>query len=84
MSLWILDTDCLTLWQNEHPVMNAAQLFVESSRRQIQITVELISPDDVTPLEIQEAGEDLGSILGRALETKIRIERIISSLEELQ
>lgn len=21
MSLWILDTDCLTLWQNEHPVV---------------------------------------------------------------
>ena len=64
--------------------LNASLLFVETSRRQIQITVELISPDDVTALEIQEAGEDLGSILGRALETKIRVERIINNLEELQ
>jgi len=23
VSLWILDTDCLTLWQNEHPVVKA-------------------------------------------------------------
>ncbi|MFB2892244.1 hypothetical protein ACE1CI_04785 [Aerosakkonemataceae cyanobacterium BLCC-F50] len=64
--------------------LNAALLFVETSRRQIQITVELVSPDDVTATEIQEAGEDLGSILGRALETKIRVERIINNLEELQ
>ncbi len=64
--------------------LNAGLLFVETSRRQIQITIELISPDDVTALEIQEAGEDLGNILGRALETKIRVERIIHNLEELQ
>ena len=63
--------------------LNAALLFVETSRRQIQTTVELISADEVTFLEIQEAGEDLGTLLGRALETKITVVRIITSLSEL-
>lgn len=38
---------------------------------------------DVTPSEIQEVAEDLGSILGRVLETKIVVEGIVNRLESL-
>lgn len=38
---------------------------------------------DVIPCEIQEAAEDLGSILGRVLETKILVEGIVNRLESL-
>ena len=37
MSLWILDTDCLTLWQNEHPVVKERVNRVNSG--EIAITV---------------------------------------------
>lgn len=37
MSLWILDTDCLTLWQNEHPVVK--QRVSRVNYQEIAITV---------------------------------------------
>ena len=58
-------------------------LFVEISRRRIQITVNRISPVDVTPENILEVGEDLGTELGRILEVKIGIRRILNRLQEL-
>jgi len=60
--------------------LNNAIFFVEISRRSIQSTVEDISPPDVTPLEIQEAGEDLSTLLGRVLEVKIGVDRTITRL----
>ncbi len=33
---------------------------------------------------VQDAGEELGDLLGRVLETKIGMERIIARLENLQ
>lgn len=62
--------------------LNAAQLFVENSRRQIQAVVEFVSHTNVSDKEIQDAGEELGTILGQTLKVKIRVERIISRLEE--
>jgi hypothetical protein len=58
-------------------------LFVEISRRRISITVNRLSSNDVTTTEILEAGEDLGTELGRALEVKISVRRIIARLQEL-
>lgn len=37
MSLWILDTDCLTLWQNEHPVVK--QRVSRVNYQEVAITV---------------------------------------------
>lgn len=59
-------------------------LFVEIARRRIQITINRLSVDDLTEDNIAEIGEDLGTEFGQALEAKIRIERIINRLRELQ
>lgn len=63
---------------------NNALLFVEISRIRIQAIIERISAPDVTAEEIQEAGEDLGTLLGRVLEAKMGGKRIIIILEELR
>lgn len=39
--------------------LNNVLLFVETYRRRIQATVELLSPTNVTAEEIQDAGQDL-------------------------
>jgi hypothetical protein len=62
--------------------LNNFLLFVEISRRRINITVNRISSNDVTSSEILEAGEDLGAELGRILEVKINARRIIDRLQE--
>lgn len=62
---------------------NNALLFTEISRRRMQAIVERISVPDVTVEEIQEAGQDLGTLLGRVLETKIAGRQIVMILEEL-
>jgi hypothetical protein len=60
--------------------LNTLLLFVETSRRQIEtITATLLSGD--VPIEvIQETGEDLGTLLGRTIEVKMRVERIYDFL----
>lgn len=64
--------------------LSSAILFVETYKRLVQTTVDIISVVDVTNEEIQESGEDLGTVLGQVLETKIGVRRIITLLEELQ
>ncbi len=60
---------------------NTALLFIETSRGQIQTTVETVEPND-TPDEImQNAGERLGTLLGRVLEAKLRVEQLINRLD---
>jgi hypothetical protein len=63
---------------------NNSLLFVEISRRRIQASVERVSATDVTAKEIQEAGEDLGTLLGRVLEAKISGRRLLDVLEKLR
>ena len=58
--------------------------FVETSRTQIENTVVTISQSGVPDSVIQEAGEDLGNLLGRVLEFKMKVERLISRLEYLR
>ncbi|MFB2920067.1 MULTISPECIES: hypothetical protein [Aerosakkonema] len=60
--------------------LNDVLLFVDICRRRIDSILERITPNDVAYTEIQEAGEDLGTLLGRVLETKIEVERIINRL----
>jgi len=63
---------------------NNALLFVEISRRRIQAIVERVSARDVTAEEIQEAGEDLVTLLDRVLEVKMSGGRLLDILEELR
>jgi hypothetical protein len=60
---------------------NTTLFFVETSRIQIQNIVETISSAKVTAEEIQEAGEDLSTILGRVLEVKVNASRTKTRLE---
>lgn len=64
--------------------LNNAQFFAQTYRRRIQTTVDAISTTEVSAEEIQEAAEDLGTILGVVLEVRIEVEQIINRLEELQ
>lgn len=65
--------------------LNTAIFFVETSRRKIPAILENISTSDVnTEIEIQEAGEELATELGRILETKTTVSRIKTRLEALQ
>lgn len=57
--------------------------FVVDSRRQIQATEARLSPPNVPADIIQDAGEDLGNLLGRIVEAKIGVGRIITRLENL-
>jgi hypothetical protein len=63
---------------------SSAMLFVETERRRIQsISVNLLANEKISDDEIQEAGEDLSSELGRVLETKMLISRLRNRLEDL-
>lgn len=64
--------------------LNNAVFLVEIYRRRIEANVELLSGDNVPVFVIQDAAEELGDLLGRALESKMGIERIINRLENLQ
>jgi hypothetical protein len=65
-------------------VLNNALLFTDICRRRIQAIVDRISTPDATLAEIHEAGEDLGTLLGSAIETKISNRNILQILQELQ
>ena len=63
--------------------LNNSLLFRDNTRRRIQITLDSISLPYVTDEIIQEAGEDLGELLGRVLETKMLVSRAVGILEDL-
>lgn len=65
-------------------LLNNILLFVEISIRRIQAIIERVSASDVTLEDIQESGEDLSSLLGQVLESKIEVNSIIEILRELQ
>ncbi len=62
--------------------LNNALFFVEIYKRRIQAIFELLSADNVPEEVVQDAGEELGELLGRALESKIGLGRIIDRLED--
>ena len=63
--------------------LNNSLLFRDNAKRRIEITVDSISPPHVASEIIQEAGEDLGELLGRVLETKMLVSRSVRILEGL-
>ena len=58
-------------------------LFVDISKRQLQITIETVSTTDVPTEVVQDAGEELATLLGRVLEAKIDARQIIIRLQNL-
>ncbi|ACK70614.1 hypothetical protein PCC7424_2192 [Gloeothece citriformis PCC 7424] len=62
-------------------VLNNILLFAEISRRRIQMTIDRLSKSDVTLEEIQFSGEDLGTLLGQVIEVKIKVRRVMETLE---
>ena len=64
-------------------LFNNGLLFVQISRRRILAIAERLNAPDITAAEIQEAGEDLGILLGQCLEAKIRGKRILDLLQDL-
>lgn len=63
--------------------LNAILFFIATAKKQIQTAIEVISPDDVPPEIVQEAGEDLGNLFGRVIEEEMRVRQIVDFLEEL-
>ncbi|MDV2992383.1 MAG: hypothetical protein N4J56_002037 [Chroococcidiopsis sp. SAG 2025] len=54
--------------------------FVGNSKRRIQVVLQKLATDEASAEEIQEAGEDLSTLLGQVLETKIEVRKIITRL----
>lgn len=64
--------------------LNNSLFLVEIYKRRLDSIVELLLPENVAEEIVQNAGEELGDLLGRALETKIGLGKIIERLERLQ
>ncbi|MGH2413643.1 MAG: hypothetical protein ACRDEA_08120 [Microcystaceae cyanobacterium] len=55
--------------------LNAILLFVETSKRQIQVIIKSISLENVVAEMIQDSGEDLGTLLGKVIEEEMRVRK---------
>lgn len=62
-------------------MLNAAFLFIETWRRQIQEELETVSPDDIPDEIVQQTGEYLGIVLGKVLENRQILVRIVNRWE---
>lgn len=58
-------------------------LKIENYNKRIQNNIELLSEVDITGQELQKVGEEMATMLGVVLETKMRVKRIINRLKEL-
>jgi hypothetical protein len=63
-------------------ILKVSRLFVVTIMELCARILEKSLPD-ITTAEIQEAGEDLGILLGQCLEAKIRGKRILDILKDL-
>lgn len=63
--------------------LNNVMFFVDNYRGRVQQLGERFLVADTTISEIQEIGEELATMLGLVMETKIRVERIIARLRDL-
>lgn len=65
--------------------LNSVIFLLNIERERVNTIVESFSlSDEITSEEIQMAGEDLSTKLGRLLETKLRVNNIKNRLENLQ
>jgi hypothetical protein len=63
--------------------LNNVIFLVENYRQRIRSTLELLSEVDVEREEANDAIEELATMLGVVLETKIRVENIVNRLRNL-
>jgi hypothetical protein len=63
--------------------LNNVVFLVENYSERIKATLEFLSEVDVKSEEVQEAAEELATMLGIVLETKIRVETIVNRLKNL-
>ena len=62
--------------------LNTVLFSVETQRAQVRSLIEILDAPDVSSTVIIEAGEDLGTLLGRVIETKIAVRKIAERLKE--
>ena len=63
--------------------LNNVFFLVNNYKERIQSAVSLLSLPNVTAAESQEAGQDLSTMLGVVLETKMRVNIIVKRLKGL-
>lgn len=61
-------------------LLNNILFFVEIHRLRIQVLVQRISPEDVPVEVVRDTVEDLGLILGKAIEVKMNVNSIKTRL----
>lgn len=59
------------------------RFFVVNARKRIRETIEKISAQEVDPQIVTESGEDLATLLGEVIETKIRSRNLLNRLRDL-
>jgi len=58
--------------------LNTILFFVQSSRKQISDSLELIADATVSKERIQECGEMLSNLLGKVIEVKLKVETLVN------
>lgn len=64
--------------------LNNVLLFIEVCKNQTQDVIDLFIATEPTARELQEVGEDLGNTLGKVVENKVEVTRIVTRLRSLQ
>ncbi|MGF1489676.1 MAG: hypothetical protein ACFBSE_21535 [Prochloraceae cyanobacterium] len=59
------------------------RFFVVNARRRIRETIEELSTQPINPQIMTESGEDLATLLGEVIETKIRSRNLLNRLRDL-
>lgn len=63
--------------------LNNVFFLVQNYRVRIETVIELLTFSDLTDEEIQEIAEELSTMLGVVLESKIRVDRVIPRIRNL-
>jgi division protein CdvB (Snf7/Vps24/ESCRT-III family) len=64
--------------------LNNALFLVQIYRKRVQMIIDLLLEENLSEETVQNSGEELGDLLGRAVESKVSLDQIISRLEKLQ
>lgn len=59
------------------------RFFVVNAKRRIRETIEKLSAQQIDPQVMTESGEDLATLLGFVIETKIRSSNLLNRLRDL-
>lgn len=59
------------------------RFFVVNAKRRIRETIEKLSAQQIDPQVMTESGEDLATLLGEVIETKMRSRNLLNRLRDL-